>query len=274
MRVDLATIFGMIVGVAVVTIAIWQDSDIGIFVNVPSLLIVCGGTFAATLVKFPLHGVFVALPLGLRAAFTNDKTEPRDYIRTAIRLSKRARKDGTHTLEKSKVSNPFFRKGIQLVADGRELDYIRKILTQEMARSIEREELGAKVFLSIGEAAPAFGMFGTLVGLVQMLASMEDPTKIGPAMAVALITTLYGVLIANLLALPIADKLEAKSHQDKELRSLIIECVFQIHARANPTEMMEILETFLPEKQRRNGAPDSYTAGQELDQKRSAQLTR
>ncbi len=274
MRVDLATIFGMIVGVTVVTLAIWQDSDIGIFVNVPGLLIVCGGTFAATLVKFPLHGVFVALPLGLRAAFTNDKTEPRDYIRTAIKLSKRARKDGAHTLENSKIPNPFYRKGVQLIADGRDQDYIRKILTQEMARSIDREELGARVFMSIGEAAPAFGMFGTLVGLVQMLASMDDPTKIGPAMAVALITTLYGVLIANLLALPIADKLESKSRQDRELRSLIIECVFQIHGRANPTEMLEILETFLPEKQRRNGGGDSYTGGREADDKRAVQVTR
>ncbi len=263
MRFDIATIAGIIVGVAVVTMAIAMGSSFDIFINVPSLLIVFGGTFAATLIKFPLSGVFVALPLGLKAAFMNDKTEPREYIRAAIRLSKRARKDGAHTLEDSKVANPFFRKGVQLVADGRDQDYIRKILTQEMARSIEREELGSRIFAAIGDAAPAFGMFGTLVGLVQMLASMEDPAKIGPAMAVALITTLYGVLVANLLAIPIADKLEAKSRQDRELRALIIECVFQIHNRANPTEMMEVLESFLPEKQRRLGAPDAYTGGRE-----------
>lgn len=263
MRIDIATIAGMLVGVSVVGLAIWSGSEIDIFINVPSILIVFGGTFAAILVKFPLEGVFVALPLGLKAAFMNDKTEPRDYIRAAMKLNKLARKDGVHTLEKSKISNPFFRKGVQMVADGRELDYIRKILTQEMARAIEREELGARVFDSIGDAAPAFGMFGTLVGLVQMLAAMDDPSKIGPSMAVALITTLYGVLIANLLAIPIADKLANKSRQDKELRALVIECVFQIQLRTNPMEMMEILETFLPEKQRRAGQGDSYTAGRD-----------
>jgi chemotaxis protein MotA len=260
-RIDIATIAGIIVGIAVVSLAIWSGSGFDIFINWPSFLIVFGGTFAATLIKFPLSGVFIAMPLGLKAAFTNDTTEPREYIRAAIRLSKRARKDGVHTLEDNKISNPFFRKGVQLVADGRDQDYIRKILTQEMARSIEREEIGSRVFAAIGDAAPAFGMFGTLVGLVQMLAAMDDPSKIGPAMAVALITTLYGVLVANLLAIPIADKLESKSRQDREMRSLIIECVFQIHNRANPTEMMEVLESFLPEKQRRLGAPDAYTGG-------------
>jgi len=147
-----------------------------------------------------------------------------------------------------------------MCADGRDLDYIRKILTQEMAFTIQREEMGAKVFLALGEAAPAFGMFGTLVGLVQMLSNMRDPTTIGPAMAVALLTTLYGVLLANLVALPIADKLESKTLTEKALRSLVIECVFQIQQLQNPTAMLEILEPHLPEKQRAPGNKDSYTA--------------
>lgn len=260
MRVDFATIAGMLVGITVVTLAIASGSDFGIFLNFPGLLIVFGGTFAATLVKFPLSGVFVALPLGAMAAFTNDKEDPRSYIKTAIQLLKKARTQGSHTIETNKIRNPFFKKGVQLVADGRDLIYIRKVLTQEMAQHIARQEVGAKVFLAIGDAAPAFGMFGTLVGLVQLLASMDDPTKIGPSMAIALTTTLYGVLLANLLALPIADKLEAKSRQERELRSLIIECVFQIQQQTNPTEALEILESFLPEKQRRTGTPDSYTA--------------
>jgi chemotaxis protein MotA len=154
-----------------------------------------------------------------------------------------------------------------MVADGRDLDYIRKILTQDMALSIQREEMGARVFMAIGESAPAFGMFGTLVGLVQMLSSMSDPTTIGKAMAVALLTTLYGVLIANLIALPIADKLAAKSEQEKASRSLIIECVFQIQQRTNPTAMMEILEAFLPEKQRQLGARSAFTAGKKKTSK-------
>lgn len=258
---DFATLSGMIIGITVVTAAILTGSDITIFFNIPGLLIVLGGTFAATLIKFPMHGVFVAMPTGFRAAFMNDKEQPRDYIRIAVSLCKRARKNGLPSIEKNDIRNPFFRKGVQLAADGRDLDYIRKILTMEMARSIERNELGSKVFTSIGESAPAFGMFGTLVGLVQMLSQMDDPQKIGPAMAVALLTTLYGVLIANLIALPIADKLESKSAAERSLRSLVIECVFQIQQRTNPTEMIEVLEIHLPEKQRRQGAPDTYTAG-------------
>ena len=173
-------------------------------------------------------------------------------------MSKRARKSGLVSLDGVKLKNHFFAQGVQLCADGRDLDYIRMILTREMARSIQQEELGAKVYAAIGEAAPAFGMFGTLVGLVQMLANMNDPTTIGPAMAVAMLTTLYGVLIANLIALPIADKLEAKSELEKTTRSLIIECVFQIQQMTNPTEMEEVLEPFLPEK-RRPAGKESYT---------------
>jgi chemotaxis protein MotA len=133
------------------------------------------------------------------------------------------------------------------------------MLTREMARSIQQEETGAKVYAAIGEAAPAFGMFGTLVGLVQMLANMEDPATIGPAMAVAMLSTLYGVLIANLIALPIADKIEGKSAIEKTTRDLIIECVFQIQQMNNPTEMEEVLEPFLGKKRRPSGGKGSDT---------------
>ena len=270
LNIDFATLAGLIIGITVVTLAILTGSNIIIFFNIPGILIVFGGTFAATLIKFPLRGVFVAVPVGFKAAFTNEKERPRDYIIEAVKLCKRARKNGLLSLDNPRVKNPFFRKGVQMCADGRDLDYIRKILTQEMAMTIQREELGAKIFLAFGEAAPAFGMFGTLVGLVQMLSNMQDPTTIGPAMAVALLTTLYGVLLANLIALPIADKLEAKVLQDKAIRSLIIECVFQIQQLQNPTAMLEILEPHLPEKQRATSGKDSYTAGRERRQARKA----
>ena len=257
---DFATISGLIIGVTVVTMAIMTGSDLNIFLNLPGFMIVVGGTFAATMIKFPLSGVFISMPVGIKAAFTNEKEKPRDYIKLAIRLSKQARKSGLLSLENAKIKNQFYRKGIQLCVDGRDLEYIRKVLTQEMALSIQREEVGARVFLALGEAAPAFGMFGTLVGLVQMLSNMNDPTTIGGAMAVALLTTLYGILIANLIALPIADKLHAKSAQERERRSLIIECVFQIQQLQNPTAMRDILEPYLPEKQRESGGRNSYTS--------------
>ncbi len=260
---DIATLLGLAFGVGVVSLAIWTGSDFTIFLNLPGFLIVVGGTFAATMIKFPLSGFFVSMPIGFKAAFTNEKEKPRDYIKQAVRLVKKARKSGLISLEKEKIPNPFFKKVVQTCADGRDLDYIRKILTQEMAQSIQREEVGARVFQAIGEAAPAFGMFGTLVGLVQMLSNISDPTTIGPAMAVALLTTLYGVLLANLIALPIAAKLEDKSQRERVLRGLIIECVFQIQQLQNPTAMREVLEPYLPEKQRQTGGGDSYTGGRE-----------
>ena len=262
-NIDFATLAGLVIGVIVVTLAIYTGSDLRIFINVPGLLIVLGGTFAATLIKFPLRGVFIAMPVGFAAAFTSDRERPRDYIVQAIKMSKKARKSGLLSLENVTIRNPFFRKGVQFCADGRDLDYIRKILTQEMAMSIQREETGARIFNAIGESAPAFGMFGTLVGLVQMLSSMSDPTAIGRAMAVALLTTLYGILIAQLIALPIADKLEVKSRSERATRSLIIECVFQIQQRQNPTSMRDVLEPFLPEKQRQLGAGDTRTGSKD-----------
>lgn len=259
LALDIASLLGLVFGIAVVLGAILYDSSLVIFINVPGILIVFGGTAAATLIKFPLQGLLAAIPVGLRTVFAHDKEKPRDYIEQAIVMSKRARKAGLVSLDSPKVRNPFFRKGVQLCADGRELDYIRSVLTREMATSIQQEELGARVFNAIGESAPAFGMFGTLVGLVQMLANLENPDSIGPAMAVAMLTTLYGVLIANLVALPIADKLETKIETQKQLRSLIIECVFQIQQMQNPMAMREILETHLPEKRRPSGTK-SYTA--------------
>lgn len=257
---DFGTLAGLLVGITVVTAAISTGSNLWIFLNWPGFLIVVGGTFAATMVKFPISGVFVALPIGFKAAFVNEKEGARDYIKQAMFISRRVRKSGHMAAEKAKVHNTFFKKGLQLVADGRDLDYIRKVMTQDMALANQHNEIGAKVFMSIAEFAPAFGMFGTLVGLIQMLSNMQDPTSIGRGMAVALLTTLYGVLIANLVAIPIADKLEDKRQMETSLRSLIIECVFQIQQKQNPTTMLEILEAYLPEKQRQSGASDSYTS--------------
>ncbi len=253
---DIATLLGLVIGVSVVTLAIMTGSELSIFLNLPGFLIVCGGTFAATLIKFPIAGVFVAFFVGTKAAFINEKESPREIVDLTMRLVKRARKVGLLGLEKVKVRNTFFRKGVQLCVDGREADVIRKMMTREMELAIQRQEVGERVFRAIGESAPAFGMVGTLVGLVQMLSSMSDPTSIGRAMAVALLTTLYGVLIAQLIALPISDKLEAKNEIERGNRVLIIEAIVQIHERNNPTAVLDILEAYLPEKQRNRREED------------------
>ena len=253
---DIATLLGLVIGVSVVTLAIMTGSDLWIFLNLPGFLIVVGGTFAATLIKFPISGVFVAFFVGVKAAFVNEYESPRGIIDLTMRLVKRARKVGLLGLEKVKVKNAFFRKGVELCVDGRDVDMIRKMMTREMELAIQRQEVGERVFRAIGESAPAFGMVGTLVGLVQMLSSMSDPTSIGRAMAIALLTTLYGLLIAQLIALPISDKLEAKNEMERANRVLIIEAIIQIHDRNNPTAVLDILEAYLPEKQRNRRADD------------------
>lgn len=254
---DIATLLGLIIGVTVVTLAIMTGSELTIFLNLPGFLIVVGGTFAATLIKFPISGVFVAFFVGIKAAFINENETPREIIDLTMRLVKRARKAGLIGLEKIRVGNSFFRKGVQLCADGRDVEFIRKTMTREMELAIQRQEVGERVFRAIGDSAPAFGMVGTLVGLVQMLSNMSDPSSIGPAMAIALLTTLYGVLIAQLIALPIADKLEAKNAIERANKVLIIEAIVQIHERNNPTAVLDILEAYLPEKQRQRRATDA-----------------
>ena len=163
-------------------------------------------------------------------------------------MASKVRKDGLLSLEDEPVNNVFFKKGIQLCVDGQSPEFVKKVLDNEMDRSIERHELGERIFRAIGDAAPAFGMIGTLVGLVQMLANMSDPSSIGPAMAVALLTTLYGALFANLIAMPIADKLQMRYMYDRKTKSLIVEGVLGIAQGESPHVIDEILVTYLQEQ--------------------------
>lgn len=247
---DIATLLGLIFGIAVVTFAVLSGSDLWLFLNLPGFLIVVGGTFAATLIKFPLSSVFTALRIGIKAAFVSVKESPRELIDTALDLAKKVRKGGLLALEETHLSNDFFQKGVSLCVDGHGADVVGDALRAEMDLTIHRHAEGAKIFRGIGETAPAFGMIGTLVGLVQMLSNMEDPKTIGPAMAIALLTTLYGALIANLIALPIADKLESRVEQEGVTMTLIMESVLQIQAGQNPMVLEELLEAYLPENQR------------------------
>jgi len=249
-RIDLATLIGLFVGVGVVLAAILVGSDLFIFLNLPGFLIVVGGTMAATFVKFPLNKVFIALMTGSKSALLNIHHDPRNLIETSLELAEIARKKGVLALEEIEVVNPFFRRGIKLCVDGHPPEVIRNALLRDMELSIHRNEEGSSIFKAIGDSAPAFGMIGTLVGLVQMLSSMDDPKSIGPAMAVALLTTLYGAIIANLIALPIADKLEAKTEEERLSKELILESIMQIHQRQSPMILADILEGFLPENQR------------------------
>ncbi len=247
---DIATIAGIVAGSAIVALAIIMGGDPGTFFNVPALLIVAGGGFAATVIRFPLANVFQALVLGGKVAFTHKNTNPKEMIEEIAKLAAVVRREGPLGLENIEIEDDFLKKGAQLVADGHDGPQIIEMLERERDLNLQRLDEGQRIYKAIGDAAPAFGMIGTIVGLVQMLSKMDDPSTIGPAMAVALLTTLYGAVIANLVALPIADKLSTKSKIVEVNQTLSIDGVMQLSLGKNPNLIREMLVAYLPEKQR------------------------
>lgn len=242
---DLATLLGFLGGIAIIVAAVSQGGSMALFIDVRSMLIVLGGTVAATLIRFPLGTCFGAFKVAMKV-FKSKNQASLPLIREAVELGKIVRRDGLLALENQQVSNTFFEKGLRLCVDGLEPDFVKKVLSHEMEQTLERHEDGQKIFRAIGDTAPAMGMIGTLIGLVLMLSTMDDPKAIGPSMAVALLTTLYGALLANLFALPIADKLEVRTNEEGLNQALIIESIVSIQEGRNPRVMEELLLSYLP----------------------------
>lgn len=247
---DLASILGIIIGFSVVVVAIFLGGNLSQFVDVPSMLIVIGGGMAATLIRFPLAGLMGAFATGGKVAFKHKKSNPRNIIEKIAELADIVRRSGPLGLETVEVEDPTMAKGVQYVTDGYEGDFIRDAMERERDLYLERLEEGQRVFKALGDSAPAFGMIGTLVGLVQMLANMDDPSAIGPSMAIALLTTLYGALIANVICMPIADKLASKFKTEELNQSLIIDGILQIRDNKSPGAVKEALISYLPETAR------------------------
>jgi chemotaxis protein MotA len=252
MRIDFATIGGIIAGLFVVGVAIALGGAISIFFNVPSLLIVIGGVVSATILRFPIGEVRAALNAGVRSAFFDHQRGPGELLEEVRSLAALARRQGPMALERAAASDPFLARGKQMIADGLSPDQLRAQLTRERDLEIERLIAGEKVFRAIGEAAPSFGLIGTVIGLVNMLSVMDDPSKIGPAMAVALLTTLYGALLAYVIALPIADKLAVKLEAQETNLSLIIDGLVQVAERRSPDAITDMLIVYLPQNARAN----------------------
>lgn len=246
---DLATLLGLVIALGFIVGAIVTGGSLMLFVNPPSLLIVIGGSVAVVLMQFTLTQFFSAFKVAAKA-FTHKPVHAPDLIEQAVLLANVARKEGMMALESQEIDNPFLNKGIQLCVDGHPPDLVRKMLSKDISLTIQRHETGQRIFSALGDIAPAMGMIGTLIGLVQMLANMDDPKSIGPAMAVALLTTLYGAIIANTFALPLADKLELRSNEEKTNRTLILETISGIQEGMNPRVLEELLKAFLPEGQR------------------------
>ncbi|GAB4392333.1 MAG: flagellar motor protein PomA [Gammaproteobacteria bacterium] len=246
---DLATLIGLIGAFGVVIAAMITGGQPIIFLNIPSLLIVVGGTIMVALMKFGIGDFFGAVKVAIKA-FIFKIEKPEELIEVSVNLANEARKGGLLSLEGVDISNNFLKKGVQYLVDGLEPDVVRGTLKNEMNQTVARHLLGQKIFKAIGDVAPAMGMIGTLVGLVQMLSAMDDPKSIGPAMAVALLTTLYGAVIANMLAFPIADKLALRTEQEQLTKSILIDAILGIQAGQNPRIIEELLKTYLPGSKR------------------------
>ena len=248
---DLATLIGLVAAVGIVLASILSGGELGMFINVPSLLVVVGGTVGAVMMKFTLGQFFGAFKVAMRA-FLFKLDQPQELIDQTVEMANEARKGGLLALEGKETENDFLAKGIQMLVDGHEPDVVRQTLVSDMNSALDRHDIGQKIFKSIGDAAPAMGMIGTLIGLVQMLSNMSDPASIGPAMAVTLLTTLYGAMIANIFAIPIADKLELRANEERMVKSMIIDSLQGIQEGRNPRVIEEILMTYLPSSKRKS----------------------
>ncbi|MCD6575076.1 flagellar motor protein [Candidatus Aerophobetes bacterium] len=243
---DITTLAGIGAGMGLVLIAILQGGGIATFINIPSLMITVGGTIGATLINFPMPKIMGVMKVVRKAIFYKESS-PEKTISTLVEFARIARREGVLALEErlSGTDDPFFRKGVQLAVDGTPPETIREILTIDLASLQERHKVGQSIFNAMGTYSPAFGMIGTLIGLIQMLRSLDDPSKIGQGMATALITTFYGALLANLVFLPIAGKLKVRSEEEVLNKKLIMEGIVAIQSGDNPRVVEDKLNSFI-----------------------------
>jgi chemotaxis protein MotA len=247
---DLTTALGLMAGVCVVVGLILMGGDLRSFVDVHAAIVIFGGSFAATLIRFPLSSILHGIPMGMKYVFTMRRMTQRDLVDEIARLAEIARKTGPLGLEKEEVPDEFLSTGVRYVADGYDADFIRETMERERETFLTHLDEGQKIYRAIGDCAPAFGMVGTLIGMVQMFANMTDPSKLGPFMAVALLATLYGALVANILCLPIADKLHLKLADEEVNRTLIIDGVMMLRESKSPQIVREMLQAYVPEQHR------------------------
>ncbi len=247
---DIATLVGVIAGVILIAVAMALGGGIGGFIDIPSILIVIGGTFAATLINFPLKQFLRTMKVGMKLLFAKEE-DPLEIIRRYIQLAVLVRKEGQLALEEASttIEHPSMRKGLLLVADGVDAEALNGILRLQNVSVQQRHKIPQEVLKAGGRWAPAFGMIGTLIGLVSMLGSMDDPSQIGPKMAIALLTTMYGALIANLFCLPMAGKLKQRTEQEVLINTIIAEGLQGLQMGLNPRLLEEKLKAFLPTAQ-------------------------
>jgi len=242
---------------SLIVAAIFLRGDLTNFFNIPGIMIVLGGTIASILFTFPFKDVIKAFQAAFFVLY-EPKVDPNDMVKTIIKLSNISRRQGIFTLGKIKTNNLILKKGCNLIADGAEEDVIRNALRTEIESLKHRHFNIQDVFVKMATFSPAFGMIGTLIGLVQMLNKLSDPSTIGPAMAVALLTTFYGSILSTLFFLPIAGKLKARTMTEVINMEIIFEGAISMLQNNNPLMVFERLSSFIPPRDRTIGEREVY----------------
>ena len=251
MRLDFATIVGLVLGFLFIGLAIALGGNVAGFINPPSVLIVIGGTFAITTVCFTIPEVARAQSVILQA-ITFRLPDESEEVRKLLALAQKARVSGLLSIQADLdvLAESFAQKAFMLAIDGVNPETIRNIMLDDTASLLDRHERGIAVLKKSAELAPAMGLIGTLIGLVQMLGNLADPNAIGPAMAVALLTTLYGAMLANMVFMPLAAKLERNSAAEADLRRLYTTAVLSVVRQENPRQLEVMLNAILPPAKR------------------------
>jgi chemotaxis protein MotA len=248
---DLATLLGILVAAVLVIGSILLGGSGSWFINYPSLMIVLGGTLGATLINYPMADLISVFKV-TKNAFRHKSFKPIALIPQMVNFAKKARREGILSFEAQlkQIRDPFLVRCMQMAIDGMEAESIAEVLNTEILWLEERHRLGAEIYSTMGAFAPAVGMLGTIIGLVQMLMQMKDPTAIGPPMAVALLTTFYGTLLANLLFLPIAGKLRVRSKQEILAKQMVLQGILSIQEGDNHRIVEQKLKAFISPRMR------------------------
>lgn len=248
---DTATIFGFVTGIAMIIMAMIYGGDALPLMQLPSLLITLGGTFAAVMIHFPLKKVVASFSVA-RSCFVTTLPETSEVISTFRTLAARIRREGSLALDSQATSDPdsFMRVGLEMIVNGDSREMLKAALGRELAAIEQRHTAGRRLFEMMGSAAPAWGMIGTLIGLMQMLRSLDDPRQIGTGLAMALSTTLYGALFANLFCIPMAGKLEARHAEELTVRQVMTEGFFALLEESTPNVVEERLRAWIPPQER------------------------
>jgi len=248
---DIATLVGILVSFGLVIVSILMGGEGTWFVSAPSLMIVGGGTMGATLLAYPLVDVLGVFKVA-KNVFMHKSQVVSELIPLISEFAKKARQEGILSFESqlADIEDPFLVQGIQMAIDGMESSAIEDVMTTEIIYLEERHRLGSEIFSTMGTFAPAVGMLGTIIGLVQMLMQMEDPSQIGAPMALALLTTFYGTLVANLVFLPIAGKLKTRSKKELLIKQMVLEGVISIQSGDNHRIVEQKLKAFIAPRAR------------------------